>query len=175
MPNDTTQSELESWFTQYGGRPGGFWTFKSADDNNNNNNNNSNGGKGYQNARKYGISGFVAFNTHEEAVDCLALNGRVLNDRPIEVQASSSKVFDMAMDKLLLTLFPLSKNRPRPGDWTCLSCGFSISREEHTVSGALLRQWRFRMFLTVIQAMPTVMAMLAATTTTTTIVELAVA
>ena len=146
MPNDTTQSELESWFTQYGGRPGGFWTFKSADDNNNNNNNNSNGGKGYQNARKYGISGFVAFNTHEEAVDCLALNGRVLNDRPIEVQASSSKVFDMAMDKLLLTLFPLSKNRPRPGDWTCLSCGFSTSREEHTVSGALLRQWRFRMF-----------------------------
>ncbi|AOW26440.1 conserved hypothetical protein [Candida albicans WO-1] len=132
LPNDTTQSELESWFTQYGGRPGGFWTFKSADDNNNNNNNNSNGGKGYQNARKYGISGFVAFNTHEEAVDCLALNGRVLNDRPIEVQASSSKVFDMAMDKLLLTSFPLSKNRPRPGDWTCLSCGFSnFQRRTH--------------------------------------------
>lgn len=131
LPNDTTQSELESWFTQYGGRPGGFWTFKTADDSNNSNNSN-NGGKGYQNTRKYGISGFVAFNTHDEAVDCLALNGRVLNDRPIEVQASSSKVFDMAMDKLLLTLFPLSKNRPRPGDWTCLSCGFSnFQRRTH--------------------------------------------
>ena len=174
MPNDTTQSELESWFTQYGGRPGGFWTFKSADDNNNNNNNNSNGGKGYQNARKYGISGFVAFNTHEEAVDCLALNGRVLNDRPIEVQASSSKVFDMAMDKLLLTLFPLSKNRPRPGIGLVYLVGFPLP-EKNTLFQVLFAAVAFQDVLTVIQAMPTVMAMLAATTTTTTIVELAVA
>ncbi|KAL6453287.1 dri1 RNA-binding protein involved in heterochromatin assembly dri1 [Candida maltosa Xu316] len=109
LPSDTTQSELESWFTQYGGRPGGFWTI----------------------SRK-GISGFVAFGTHGEAADCLALNGRVLGDRAIEVQPSSSTVFDIAMDKLLLTSFPLSKNRPRPGDWTCLSCGFSnFQRRTH--------------------------------------------
>ena len=172
MPNDTTQSELESWFTQYGGRPGGFWTFKSADDNNNNNNNNSNGGKDIRMRENMVFQG-LAFNTHEEAVDCLALNGRVLNDRPIEVQASSSKVFDMAMDKLLLTLFPLSKNRPRPGDWTCLSCGFSTSREEHTVSGALCGSGVSGCFNS-----NTGNANgngNAATTTTTTIVELAVA
>ena len=117
----------------------------------------------------------MAFNTHEEAVDCLALNGRVLNDRPIEVQASSSKVFDMAMDKLLLTLFPLSKNRPRPGDWTCLSCGFSNFQRRTHCFRCSFAAVAFQDVLTVIQAMPTVMAMLAATTTTTTIVELAVA
>ncbi|EMG45640.1 hypothetical protein G210_4162 [Candida maltosa Xu316] len=135
LPSDTTQSELESWFTQYGGRPGGFWTFKNGDDTSNNNNNNNNGTDSNNNVTKIsrkGISGFVAFGTHGEAADCLALNGRVLGDRAIEVQPSSSTVFDIAMDKLLLTSFPLSKNRPRPGDWTCLSCGFSnFQRRTH--------------------------------------------
>ena len=28
LPHDTTQSELESWFTQFGGRPIAFWTCK---------------------------------------------------------------------------------------------------------------------------------------------------
>ncbi|EER32325.1 conserved hypothetical protein [Candida tropicalis MYA-3404] len=128
LPNDTTQSELESWFTQYGGRPGGFWTFKNGEDSNNGNN----GAGKLTQSSKAGIAGFVAFGTHDEAADCLALNGRVLGDRAIEVQPSSSKVFDIAMDKLLLTSFPLSKNKPRPGDWTCLSCGFSnFQRRTH--------------------------------------------
>ncbi|RCK56010.1 putative RNA-binding protein C17H9.04c [Candida viswanathii] len=76
LPNDTTQSELESWFTQYGGRPGGFWTFKNGDEPNSSGNNTM--------SPKTGISGFVAFATHDEAADCLALNGRVLGDRAIE-------------------------------------------------------------------------------------------
>ncbi|MBE7158027.1 MAG: hypothetical protein INR62_06270 [Rhodospirillales bacterium] len=59
------------------------------------------------------------------------MNGRALNDRAIEVAPSSSRVLDRAAGSQppggppLLTPFPPSKNRPRPGDWTCPSCGFS--------------------------------------------------
>jgi hypothetical protein len=51
------------------------------------------------------------------------MNGRALNDKAIEVSPSSSRVLDRAAE--ILTPFPPSKNRPRPGDWTCPSCGFS--------------------------------------------------
>ncbi|KAK4891512.1 Asparagine-rich protein (ARP protein) [Elasticomyces elasticus] len=59
------------------------------------------------------------------------MNGRALNDRAIEVSPSSARVLDRAAGSQpvggppLLTPFPPSKNRPRPGDWTCPSCGFS--------------------------------------------------
>lgn len=48
LPHDTTQSELESWFTQYGGRPIAFWTLRTPE-----------GGKPTG-------SGFVVFGSHEE-------------------------------------------------------------------------------------------------------------
>lgn len=48
LPHDTTQSELESWFTQYGGRPIHFWTLRTPE-----------GGKPSG-------SGFVIFASHEE-------------------------------------------------------------------------------------------------------------
>jgi hypothetical protein len=51
------------------------------------------------------------------------MNGRALNEKAIEVSPSSSRVLDRAAE--ILTPFPPSKNRPRPGDWTCPSCGFS--------------------------------------------------
>lgn len=51
------------------------------------------------------------------------MNGRALNEKAIEVSPSSSRVLDRAHD--ILCAFPPSKNRPRPGDWTCPSCGFS--------------------------------------------------
>ena len=51
------------------------------------------------------------------------MNGRALNEKAIEVSPSSHRVLDRAAD--ILTPFPPSKNRPRPGDWTCPSCGFS--------------------------------------------------
>jgi hypothetical protein len=108
LPHDTTQSELESWFTQYGGRPVAFWTLRVLDDK-------------VPSEGKV-IKGFVVFATHEEATESLAMNGRLLNDKAVEVQASSTNVLDRAND--LLTPFPPSKNRPRPGDWTCPSCGF---------------------------------------------------
>jgi len=107
LPSDTTQSELESWFTQYGGRPVAYWTLSGK-----------------------GVSGFAVFGTHEEATESLAMNGKALNDCVIEVQPSSTLVLDKASD--LLTPFPASKNRPRPGDWTCPSCGFSnFQRRTH--------------------------------------------
>lgn len=106
LPNDTTQSELESWFTSFGGRPLAFWTLKSADHN-----------------MKSSGSGFAVFSSHEEATESLGINGRGLNDKSIEIQPSSSRVLDRAQE--ILTPFPPSKNRPRPGDWNCPSCGFS--------------------------------------------------
>lgn len=127
LPCDTTQSELESWFTQLGARPIAFWTLKNLETNNNststNSTNNTNPNSNPSKNKSKGISGFAVFGTHEEATESLSMNGRALNDRPIEIQPSSTRVLDKASD--LLTPFPPSKNRPRPGDWTCPSCGFS--------------------------------------------------
>lgn len=58
-----------------------------------------------------------------QAAESLCMNGRALNDKAIEVSPSSSRVLDRAAE--ILMPFPPSKNRPRPGDWTCPSCGFS--------------------------------------------------
>ncbi|KKY23193.1 putative rna binding protein [Phaeomoniella chlamydospora] len=101
LPHDTTQSELESWFTQFGGRPIAFWTLKTPDQ------------------HKPTGSGFAVFSSHEEAAESLCMNGRALNEKAIEVSPSSSRVLDRAQE--ILTPFPPSKNRPRPGDWTCPS------------------------------------------------------
>ncbi|KAG7856606.1 hypothetical protein KL919_004136 [Ogataea angusta] len=133
LPADTTQGELESWFTQYGGRPVSFWTVKSppvSESQNNSrtgsstsNSSGSNSVSSQSSGTKPTCSGFAVFATHEEALDSLAMTGRLLNDRIVEVQPSSASVLDKAHD--ILTPFPSSKNRPRPGDWTCPSCGFS--------------------------------------------------
>lgn len=52
LPHDTTQSELESWFTQYGGRPIAFWTLRTPDQ------------------HKPTGTGFAVFSSHEEV--CLS-------------------------------------------------------------------------------------------------------
>lgn len=56
-------------------------------------------------------------------MESLAMNGRALNEKAVEISPSSSRVLDRAAE--ILQPFPPSKNRPRPGDWTCPSCGFS--------------------------------------------------
>lgn len=48
LPHDTTQSELESWFTQFGGRPIAFWTLRTPDQ------------------HKPTGAGFAVFSSHEE-------------------------------------------------------------------------------------------------------------
>ena len=119
LRNDTTQSELESWFTQYGGRPLAFWALKGLEEQDKKGLVIGNDIVGKQRS----IYGFAVFGTHEEAMESLRMNGRALNDRSIEVQASSGAVLDKASDAL--APFSLLKNRPRPGDWSCPSCGFS--------------------------------------------------
>ena len=61
--------------------------------------------------------------TTSQAAESLCMNGRALNEKAIEVSPSSSRVLDRAAE--IITPFPPSKNRPRPGDWTCPQCGFS--------------------------------------------------
>jgi len=92
LPHDTTQSELESWFTQYGGRPIAFWTLRTPDQ------------------HKPTGTGFAVFSSHEEAAEALSMNGRALNEKAIEVSPSSSRVLDRAAD--ILTPFPVSDLSP---------------------------------------------------------------
>lgn len=114
IPPDASQLDLEGWFGQYGPRPVAFWALK----------NNDVEAKNQQRYHKSkGLAGFVIFAKHEEAAEALFMNGRILLDRVIEVQPSSTRVLDRAAE--LLTSLPPSKNRPRPGDWTCPLCGFS--------------------------------------------------
>lgn len=120
LPHDTTQSELESWFTQFGGRPIAFWTLRTPDQ------------------HKPTGSGFAVFSSHEEvsirpfdrdrpfnillssyeaqglviistinkvadikqAAESLCMNGRALNEKAIEVSPSSSRVLDRAAEIL---------------------------------------------------------------------------
>lgn len=105
LPQDTTQSELESWYTQHGGRPIAFWTFRTVDQ------------------HKTTGSGLAVFSTHEEALESLKMSGRALGEKAIEISPSTGRILDKAAQ--ILTPFPPSKNRPRPGDWNCPSCGFS--------------------------------------------------
>ncbi|KAG0687592.1 blue light receptor [Pichia californica] len=136
---DTTQSELESWFNQFNGRTIAFWCIKSPNIINNSNSNlnstsitpndstnslltlNNNFNLNNESIKTY--SGFAIFANHEDAIEALSMNGQLLNDKLIELQPSSVRVLDKAQD--ILSPFPSSKNKPRPGDWTCPSCGFS--------------------------------------------------
>jgi len=55
LPHDTTQSELESWFTQFGGRPIAFWTLRTPDQ------------------HKPTGTGFAIFSSHEEVCTASAI------------------------------------------------------------------------------------------------------
>ncbi|QLG73430.1 hypothetical protein HG535_0E05140 [Zygotorulaspora mrakii] len=135
LPPDTTQSELESWFTQFGARPIGFWTVKNIVEETSNVNNNWSMNNSPYVEEQDSISGFVVFQSHEEATAALTLNGRSIlsnmanTKQPrvvehiVEIQPSSTRVLERA--QTILSPFPQSKNKPRPGDWNCPSCGFS--------------------------------------------------
>jgi inhibitor of KinA sporulation pathway (predicted exonuclease) len=106
LPFEVTQGELEAWFSSNGLRPTTMWMIQPTDNS------------------KPSISGFVVFQQHDDAMRALALNGRCLGDRPIEVCPSSARVVDAAGN--MLVPFPLqAKSRQlRPGDWNCFNCGF---------------------------------------------------
>lgn len=142
LPPDTTQSELESWFTQFGVKPVGLWTFKTQLDGKSNINSSNSfniNNKAWllhpYTEEQDSISGFVILSSFEKAQEALQLNGRsilsnVANIKQpriveyvVEIQPSSMQVIELAQDVLIS--FPQSKNKPRPGDWNCPSCGFS--------------------------------------------------
>lgn len=112
LPFELTQSQLEAWFAIYGARPHTLLVISSPE------------------GQKPRGSGFAIFETHQEALECLDLNGRVLLDRVVEVNPSSERVLETAGG--ILTPFPSqavqsSKSHMRPGDWLCNVCGFSVS------------------------------------------------
>ncbi|KAL0140803.1 hypothetical protein V8B55DRAFT_1448050 [Mucor lusitanicus] len=106
LPFEVTQGELEAWFSSNGLRPTTMWMIQPTDNS------------------KPSISGFVVFQQHDDAMRALALNGRCLGDRPIEVCPSSARVIEAAGN--MLVPFPLqAKSRQlRPGDWNCFNCSF---------------------------------------------------
>jgi hypothetical protein len=69
LPHDTTQSELESWFTQFGGRPIAFWTLRTPEQ------------------HKPTGTGFAVFSSHEEVGyqrrGCLSWSSQHPSDVPL--------------------------------------------------------------------------------------------
>jgi len=122
LPHDTTQSELESWFNQFNKLTLALWTLKTPLVINQLIQQNESTVISNNEINKTS-SGFAILPTHEDVIDLLNLNGEVFNDKLIEIQPSSIRVLEKAQD--ILSPFPSSKNKPRPGDWTCPSCGFS--------------------------------------------------
>ncbi|TID15462.1 hypothetical protein CANINC_004428 [Pichia inconspicua] len=120
LSSDITQAELETFFMRFSGNALAFWMLKnpilldtfSPECTTNN----------IADILKT-TSGFVIFSSHQDATEALMLSGEMLNDRLIELQPSSLTVLEKARD--ILSPFPSSKNKPRPGDWNCPSCGFS--------------------------------------------------
>ncbi|CCK69482.1 Nrp1p KNAG_0C03780 [Huiozyma naganishii CBS 8797] len=135
LPPDTTQGELETWFGQFGSRPVSFWTFKNIVEDTSNINNNWNLNNSYYVEEQDSVSGFATFQTFEEAFNALKLSGRsilsnVANTKQprivehvVEIHPSSARILHSSEE--ILSAFPQSKNKPRPGDWNCPSCGFS--------------------------------------------------
>ncbi|KAI7849621.1 hypothetical protein BDC45DRAFT_520023 [Circinella umbellata] len=103
---ELTQGELEAWFSSNGLRPTTTWMIQTTEHS------------------KPSLSGFVLFQTHDEALRALRLNGRCLSDRLIEVAPTIERVIEQASG--LLTSFPVQANnrRLRPGDWMCPNCSF---------------------------------------------------
>ncbi|GMM44722.1 Nrp1 protein [Pichia kluyveri] len=120
LPSDITQSDLEFWFQKINAKSITFSILKNPILYNhlmilqNEFNNNTTPKK---------CSGFAIFQSHEDAVESLTMNGEILNENMIEIEPSSTKVLEKAQE--ILGQFPSSKNKPRPGDWSCPSCGFS--------------------------------------------------
>ena len=94
LPHDTTQSELESWFTQYGGRPIAFWTLRTPE-----------GGKPSG-------SGFVVFGSHEEV--CNHPRSRVFSTAPNPAHFSPRYDFSSPHFSLLHSPDFLTMHHPSP-------------------------------------------------------------
>lgn len=93
LPHDTTQSELESWFTQFGGRPIAFWTLRTPDQ------------------HKPTGSGFAVFSSHEEVSSIFFFRGTLNFHIVIEQSATSKQSMDNATIKRVAK-FSIEKEAP---------------------------------------------------------------
>ena len=91
LPHDTTQSELESWFTQFGGRPIAFWTLRTPDQ------------------HKPTGSGFAVFSSHEEVSQPLCLY--IALDTPHSTASFHSPVLSFKYSNAVYTLSILFSER----------------------------------------------------------------
>lgn len=129
IPAETTQNDLENWFNSYSLNPVGFWTLRNITDNI--------FLKSQKNKSASSLSdnifGFIIFQSHEDAKNGLKQHANIFyinnsksnksTEDLIEIQPSSIKLLEKVQDNLVQ--FPQNKNKPRPGDWNCPSCGFS--------------------------------------------------
>ncbi|KAL6937810.1 hypothetical protein ACO0RG_004334 [Hanseniaspora osmophila] len=90
---------------------------------NNNNNNNHNNINNNHNNTAHSNHSANAFN-HQSKSRYKYI------DRVVEVQPSSNIVLTKIRN--LLVPFPQTRNKPRPGDWNCQSCGFSNFQKRTT-------------------------------------------
>ncbi|KAL6940392.1 hypothetical protein ACO0QE_004291 [Hanseniaspora vineae] len=88
--------------------------------NNNNNNNSNHNNSNNGNNNNHNTNGF----NHQSKSRYKYI------DRVVEVQPSSNIVLTKIRN--LLVPFPQTRNKPRPGDWNCQSCGFSNFQKRTT-------------------------------------------
>ena len=92
LPHDTTQSELESWFTQFGGRPIAFWTLRTPDQ------------------HKPTGSGFAVFSSHEEASPHLSSFDHTLPFPPHQFLPESSLSVHFTVVYMTCGKYPSTEN-----------------------------------------------------------------
>lgn len=130
IPSELNQTDLEGWFQQKGVASVGFWTLKNISDD-----------ATLASQRNHGkmlsipdsMFGFAIFQSHNDAEYALNLHGTVMKivapkgnkhiEQLLDIQPSSMRLLEKVQDNLIL--LPQNKNKPRPGDWNCPSCGFS--------------------------------------------------
>lgn len=106
IPIDTSQYDLDLWFSSVDCVPASCWTFKTS-----------------SNQRGFCEDALVLFATHSEAKKALQLNGCKLKDNLVQVSPSSNKVFEAASD--ILVPLRQADSKPRLGDWLCGRCSFN--------------------------------------------------
>ncbi|KAI8805255.1 ribonuclease H-like domain-containing protein, partial [Cladochytrium replicatum] len=109
LPYKATINEVDAWVAQAGIKAAELWMVRNVE------------------GRPDG-TGFAVFHSHEDAKACLALNGRILGDRTIQVAPATAN--DLEQTAQSRTPFPtpeeLAHQQPemKPGDWLCSSCQY---------------------------------------------------
>ncbi|KAJ3334200.1 hypothetical protein HDU76_006572 [Blyttiomyces sp. JEL0837] len=111
LPFKATQSDMEAWITLAGVKAIDLWMVRNAE------------------GRADG-TGFAVFANHEDAKQCLSLDGRILGERTIQVSPASDKSLEATVD--VRARFPTAEEiaaqypapEMLPGDWLCTACQY---------------------------------------------------